>query len=173
MGTPTYQPIANITLSSTTTSVTFSQITQQYRDLVLVCSIRSTRGDSVDYLSERINGDTGANYSHVAAWGDQNNSVQTGTGAGEYLYGPNVAGSTTAAGTFTSVTYQFMDYSATDKHKTLLIRQGGMSLAGGQTEMDTARWASNAAISSILIFMPYVGGSFAAGSTFALYGVRA
>lgn len=173
MGTPTYQPIANITLGSTTASVTFSGITQQYRDLVLVCSIRSTRADSVDYLSERLNGDTNPTYSHVAGWGDQNNSVQTGTGAGEYLYGPNVAGSTTTAGTFTSVTYQFMDYSVTDKHKTILIRQGGLLLAGGQTEMDAARWANNAPISSILINLPYVGGSFAAGSTFALYGVAA
>jgi hypothetical protein len=63
---------------------------------------------------------------------------------------------------------QVMDYSATDKHKTSLVRSGE-SVDG--TEAWVSRWPSTSAINSILL---YTGSnSFTAGSTFALYGIVA
>jgi hypothetical protein len=66
-------------------------------------------------------------------------------------------------------TVQVMDYSATDKHKTLLARA---SYAGNQAQAAAARWASTSAITSITLFMD-AGRSFATGTTFSLYGVIA
>jgi hypothetical protein len=61
-----------------------------------------------------------------------------------------------------------MDYSATDKHKTVLVRSNAASTG---VEAIAQRWASTAAITSILVF-PSTG-SWAAGGTFSLYGIVA
>jgi hypothetical protein len=62
---------------------------------------------------------------------------------------------------------QIMDYSATDKHKTTLVRSNN---AADATEAMTGRYASTTAVTSIEIGLD--GSlSFASGSTFSLYGV--
>jgi hypothetical protein len=62
-----------------------------------------------------------------------------------------------------------MDYSATDKHKTVLARHNN---SAGEVSMSAGRWASNTAINSIsLKVLP--SGSFNSGATFSLYGVIA
>jgi hypothetical protein len=59
-----------------------------------------------------------------------------------------------------------MDYSATDKHKTVLIRQN--SVADSAFAMG-ARWANTAAITSIQLSLG--AATFSTGTTFALYGI--
>jgi hypothetical protein len=71
--------------------------------------------------------------------------------------------------TDTIVTMDFLDYSTTDKHKTILTR--GNNAARPATNMMAVRWPSTAAINTISFSA--VSGSFIVGSTFALYGVSA
>jgi hypothetical protein len=61
-----------------------------------------------------------------------------------------------------------IDYSATDKHKTILSRLNNTARA---TNALINRWPSTAAITSIRINGN--GANFTTGSTFALYGVSA
>jgi hypothetical protein len=61
---------------------------------------------------------------------------------------------------------QIMDYSATDKHKTVLIRNG---LASTFVNASANRWANTAAITTV----SFQVGTYGAGSTFNLYGVIA
>jgi hypothetical protein len=61
-----------------------------------------------------------------------------------------------------------MDYSATDKHKTVLSRAN--NAANGVTAI-AGRWASTSAITSIVL--TFQSSSLATGSTVALYGVSA
>jgi hypothetical protein len=63
MATPTYDLIDSVTLSSSATSVTFSSITQDYRDLILVCEASSNNSPAGFY--GRYNGDTANNYHTV------------------------------------------------------------------------------------------------------------
>jgi hypothetical protein len=155
MPTPTYTALANITLGSTATSVTFSSIPATYRDLILVYSGTST---SVSGVEGRFNGDSGTNYSLVR------------------MFGTGSPGSSSATTNYFPVVYtglpitalsivQIMDYSATDKHKTVLTRAGGAGYT--TTEALASRWANTAAITSINILS--IG--FTSGSTFALYGI--
>jgi len=58
-----------------------------------------------------------------------------------------------------------MDYSATDKNKAALTRSGA---AAQVTVMLSTRWANTVAITSLTV-VPQTS-SFAAGSTFNLYG---
>jgi hypothetical protein len=74
----------------------------------------------------------------------------------------------TMSGEGATAIIQAMDYSATNKHKTFLIRSGDKdevwALAG--------RWASTSAITSLRI-LDTGGQTFDSGSTFTIFGVIA
>ena len=61
----TYTPLARTTLSSAAASVTFSNISGSYTDLVLVVSTISVNGTA--YMT--VNSDTGTNYSRTFMYG--------------------------------------------------------------------------------------------------------
>jgi hypothetical protein len=156
--TPTYTPLATVTLGSSASSVTFSSIPATYRDLILVVQGTAT-GNAV--LLTNFNGDTGSNYTRV---------FMTGTGTA-----PSTASDTQSSnriGAFRTdhcnFIHQIMDYSATDKHKTSLTRQNAASFEVGAF---AGRWANTAAITSVVASLS--ANQFASGCTFSLYGVIA
>jgi hypothetical protein len=74
----------------------------------------------------------------------------------------------------TLLSIDIFDYSQTSKHKSMLIR--GSDFNGGVHAM-AARWASLSPLNLITIYSTDQAGagspdSFAAGSTFTLYGVK-
>jgi hypothetical protein len=155
MPTSTYTPLATVTLGSSASSVTFSSIPATYRDLVLVYA--GSTGSFANDLAARFNSDTGSNYSRVAMFNTSSNTAtQTFLGIGN-----------AQTGTLFNTIAQFMDYSATDKHKTALTRS---NQTDGLVEARAGRWANTAAISSINVFLGS-GGNFNAGATFNLYGI--
>lgn len=156
----TYQPIASITLGSSASSVEFNSIPQNYRDLVLVydVGISSTSGS----IRIRFNGDSGANYSRV---------VMLGTGSADNSY--NDSGQTAMVVGYSPFERywgrtQLMDYSATDKYKTALVRTDNVT---EQTVAMANRWSDTSAITSIFIYAGIY--DYTVGSTFALYGIEA
>ena len=157
MPTPTYTALANITLGSSASSVTFSSIPATYRDLVLVLAGTISASNGM-YL--RINGDTGANYTAVYAYGNGTLAISDTALVFNGLY----AGNFTT--TITNSVNQIMDYSATDKHKTM-IQRGNDSAA--LTIMTAARWANTSAITSVQV-MPS-SGTLSTGFTASLYGI--
>jgi hypothetical protein len=165
MPTPTYTPLATVTLGTAAASVTFSSIPATYRDLICVTSTFQTNaGDQ--YSSYRINGDTGANYNWVymdTYPGTPSSGATSNATSSLWTYTQNVS-STTPLTTIV----QFMDYSATDKHKTQLHRFGAASPTVGAY---ASRWANTAAVTSISILA--TSGNYQSGSTFSLYGVIA
>jgi hypothetical protein len=165
MPTPTYTPLATQTLVSAAATVTFSTIPATYRDLVLVLAGAASTNVT---LKARFNGDTGSNYTTVDAFGT-GSAAQSGTSGtiGEINLTQNGAFGTTIS---TFIT-QIMDYSATDKHKTVLTRNNILTSSFPGVGMLAHRYASTAALTSILIFPS--SGNFAIGSTFALYGIVA
>jgi hypothetical protein len=165
MPTPTYTALATVTLGSSASSVTFSSIPATYRDLVLVSSTFQVNA-SDQFSHYRVNGDSGSNYNlvYMDTYGGgptSGSSINQTNALTEYHQ--NVS-STTPVTTI----IQFMDYSATDKHKTQLHRFGAASPTVGAY---ATRWASTAAINSIAITA--TSGNYQTGSTFALYGVIA
>jgi len=154
----TYVALATETLSGTDTSVTFSSIPATYRDLVVVAKTFSASATGVGV---RFNGDTGSNYSMVYASG--NGSTATSSAYTSDRAEPYISGATDHL-----ILMQIMDYSATDKHKTMLSR--GES-ASGKVQMFAIRWADTSAINSIEIFTPI--NSYGAGTTLSLYGIEA
>jgi hypothetical protein len=159
MATPTYDLLASTTLATTASSVTFSSIDQSYGDLILVASLIPSHAAAYSVYC-RFNSDTGSNYPFVRMQGD-GSSAASPSGTEDHidigLLG--LSGSSIA-------TLQVLDYSATDKHKTSLVRttHSQYSVRAG-----AARWSNTSAVSSILVYPS--GGLFIANDSFNLYGV--
>ena len=154
-----------MTLASATSSVTFSSIPATYRDLILVINGSLASNGFYDI---RANSDSGSNYTNVYAQGQQDNQTFSGTDTATG-YGVWSKNSYTANIRFMS-TGQFMDYSATDKHKTALFRSGGPQLGNIVMGMSAGRYASTSAITTLAVLASQ---NFNIGSTFSLYGVIA
>lgn len=156
MPTPTYIALANITLGSSASSVTFSSIPATFRDLVLVSQNSMTTSAS---LFVRFNNDAGANYTAVRMFNTGGGSTASDTSA------PAEIGYNTTTNIGIA---NIMDYSATDKHKTYLTRWGNAD-GTSYVQAYAARWANTAAITTVNIAPS--SGLISAGSTFALYGI--
>jgi hypothetical protein len=153
MPTPTYTPLATITLASTDSEIVFTSIPATYRDLVLVVGGKATSAGAFNVI---LNNDTG-NGSRVFALG--NGSTTSSSTAATLAVLEMGSDETTGI-------VHIMDYSATDKHKTLLARGGS---AGGVTIMMAGRWASTSAVNSIKLNRG--SSSFAVGTTLSLYAI--
>lgn len=166
MPTTTYTPIASVTLSASASEVVFSGLPQTYRDLILVTNARTASGTS--YFRMRFNGDAGSNYSHVQMLGFEGNGVQSASATLDSLDLDYVGNALTSQDNVHQL--QIMDYSATDKQKTCLLRQKMHSSAGDlRVGAVAVRWASTSAITSMRIFLN--SGNIASGSTFNLFGI--
>ncbi len=156
--TAAWVPLATTTLSSSASSVTFGSISGSYRDLVLVVQAIHASSTS-NYGIFRVNSDTGSNYSYVHM---QGTGSATSSGAATTNFG--FLNFLNTSSNQISVSH-FMDYSATDKHKTILTR---CDSPFSRTRAEAVRWSNTDAITSITIAAD--SGNLAAGSTFSLYG---
>ena len=160
-GVSAYTALANVTLGSSAASVTFSSISQAYKDLVLV--VTPSASSKVANVNFRFNSDTGSNYSFVYMKG---NGTTAGSGASSSTEGFLDFSDGLPADFGNNFVVNLFDYSATDRHKNFLAR---WNMASDSTGAVANRWASTSAVNSINVFIS--GTTFAAGSTFALYGV--
>jgi len=159
----TYTPLATVTLGSTAASVTFSSIPATYRDLILVVNA-GIPTEGVPRV--RLNNDSGSNYSFVEAF--STGSIFSFSGTSQVFAKLGITGTGFTGNRFMCVA-QFMDYSATDKHKTILVRNNDDDTRG--VGMIANRWANTAAVNQLTILL--TANTYAAGSTFSLYGVIA
>ena len=161
MPTPTYKPLANITLTGNATTVSFNSINQGFKDIILVAEFVPNFNALV---TMRMNGDSGGNYRYVTMSNNTSAGFSSATGNSSAMY--LIAAANVIAGTKVNLISNLVDYSATDKSKTIINRinnyQGTNASSGG-------RWSSTSAMTSFTLDTD--GGTFAAGSTFAIWGV--
>lgn len=154
-------PLANITLSSSASTVTFSSISGSYRDLIIVANVQGGGEFGMRFNSVSTN-----TYTNIGMLGN-------GTSALSSTYSPigylPYAYSYGNSGKLCNHIIQIFDYSATNKHKAVLSRFEE-SATNSSVNATAGRWASTSAITTVAFGF---GGTFAAGSTFALYGVSA
>lgn len=162
--TATYDAIATTTLGSSQATVTFSSISANYTDLVLVFSATSVSGFT--FVISRFNNDSTANYSYTLLQGDGSTASST---RGTNSSSPYVGLVNTGTGSVNMYKLQIQNYSNTTTNKTLITNGG---IAGNRVQAGVTLWRSTAAINRIDLF-PDGGDSFATGSTFTLYGIKA
>ena len=163
MATPTYTALATTTLGSAAGSVTFSSIpASTYRDFIVVCNAKLASSSGTYWI--RLNGDTGSNYSDLVMYG-----IGSGSGTSNSRTSQTVAYAGAIDTSDSMMIAQIMDGGASDKHKTILIRE---NQPDSWVEARAARWADNTQVSSIIVSND-ASINFVAGSTFSLYGIEA
>jgi len=166
-----YYSIATQTVTgSSVAAVTFSSIPSTYTHLQLRWVGRTTRSITVDSLYVQLNGDTSYYYSHGLS----------GNGSSASAYAdntnPNNLGLTTASsatsGMFGAGVTDILDYTNTNKYKTLRNFSGFDENGSGIIRLtSSANIGTSAAINSIYIYTNG-SGNIDVGSQFALYGIK-
>lgn len=159
----TYEPIYTNTLTSNVSSVTISNINQNYTDLVLV--FRGTKTGAGN-ATVQFNGDTATNYSSTNMWGNSSSADVTNSYS-------NVTSSyiDLAAGSGTvqqSWLLYIPNYSNTTTFKTALIRHNNNS---DETLLGVMGYRSTSAISSIKLEVG--GANWSSGGNITIYGILA
>ena len=161
----TYEPIATNTLTSTSTSVSFTSIPGTYTDLICIISGRSSSG--TNYYQFKFNSDTGSNYSRTAITGT-GSSATSERYSNETVAYPIITPIPTGTSEFDTSIIHIFNYSNTTTNKTFIGRGNN---AASNVSATVGLWRSTSAITQIDI-TPFTS-TFASGSTFTLYGIKA
>jgi hypothetical protein len=171
MAVSTYNAISSVTLSSAQSQVTFSNIPQIYTDLVLVVSAKLTATPGSDIVmlfngdNSGVNGTSG-NYSTTVMYGNGSAAGTTRLSNFTRIY-TDYYGAPDATNYGANVV-NIMNYSNTTTFKTAIMRAN--STIG--VDANVGLWRSTLPITSVTLFLTN-SPSFAAGTTFNIYGVGA
>jgi hypothetical protein len=164
----TYTPIYAQTLSSSASSITFSNIPTTFTDLRLVIGgITTATGYA---FTVRVNGDTGSNYSQtlISSNGTNAQSARYSSASDASMYlGGWVNGYDTSGPQ--TITADFINYSNANTFKSILWRSG---VGSRNAEAGVMLWRNTNPITTIQV-VAQSGSSMAANSTFTLYGIKA
>lgn len=177
--TNSYESLATVTVGAGgASSITFSGISGSYSHLQIRGIARTTDATagtaSWDF---RFNSDSGSNYAYHRLYGDGTsvgaNGYSSQTTASSVLGVIPTNGNT--ASTFGAVVIDLLDYSNTNKYKTVRLLGGTDDNSGSASRsrlvFASSLWMSTSAITSIS-FNPS-GQTFAQYSQLALYGIKA
>lgn len=167
----TYEPIATTTLGSSQSTITFNSFSG-YTDLVLIVSARDSRVADGDGIQLCFNSDTspsGTNYSTTYLDNGPGSSRESNARAISFF---QIAGNNYASNGYGTVIINIQNYANTSTFKTAI---GGGGWAPNYMARSVGTWRSTAAITSLTIYPGFNGSgyTFAAGSTFTLYGITA
>lgn len=168
MPVATYEPIETVTLGSTQSEVTFSTISSDYAHLVIHAQ---PIGSTPNYTGIRFNGDSGNNYSRIVV---SINGLTSGTDIRsnrsmlELDYFETI-GTSIQYGTIIDI----CGANSTAFYKSAIARPfaDGSGGSSGGAAFATGTWRNTAAISSVTVVPS--SGSWASGSIFTLFGIKA
>ena len=161
-----FESIATVTASGGETSLNFTSIPGTYKSLQIRGYFLSSGGGGG---SMRLNSDTGSNYARHYLGGNGSSVFAAGSATQTLMFTADQSGTTYSS----VVLIDIIDYASTSKYKTMRAWNGyDTNSAGGSTYLYSGLWQSTSAVTSIQLGTGNFGGTFAAGSTFALYGVK-
>jgi hypothetical protein len=155
-------PIQTYTLSSTASSVTFSNIPQNYTDLKVVASTRYSTAISMGGMSIYLNTVTT----------NQSGKYLLGLGTTPSSGGSILLDSTGASdtvSTFASWEIYFPNYTSSNFKSFSIEGAAESNVVNAEVYLSAGLWSQTAAINSI--GFARTSASFAIGSTFTLYGI--
>jgi hypothetical protein len=162
-------PIASATLTSAG-AITFSSIPQNFTHLQIRLSARSDFASAVASGFIRFNGDSGSSYPYHFITGDGATPSASGTTAGTVGYLGNFPAASTAANIFEASITDILDYTNTNKNKTIRTVSGFDANGSGQIFYASSLWLNTAAITSILL-VSGGGANFVTNTRADLYGI--
>lgn len=165
MATANHVLLQRITLTASASSITFSGIPQTgYTDLKLVSSVRAF--DNNEWMTLTINGAT-TNISGRYLYGS-GTATSSGTISAGSLLNPMVPSSWTA-NSFSNNEVYICNYTSSNTKSISVDGVAENNASGADMMLSAVLWNSTASITSV--GLQTTAGSFAAGSSFSLYGI--
>jgi hypothetical protein len=162
--------------ASGTSSITFSSIPQTYTHLQIRGILRSTAAVAVNQSMLQINGNTLTSsyafhqvYGNGTAAGAEGYPTGTLGGIAPFLRQP---GASATSGMFGAVILDILEYTNTNKYKTVRILEGYDANGTGQVGLTSGLYLPNTNAVTQLDITIQGGGNYAQFSSLALYGVN-
>jgi hypothetical protein len=171
---PSFESIATVTAAGGETSLTFTSIPSTYTHLQ-IRGIGRTQASAILSLSRvQFNSDTGTNYTQHTLYGNGSTvAVDTNTSDTAIQWLAPIPGNNATANVFGAMILDVHDYKSTTKYKTVRVFAGDDGNAANvdyRVFLKSGLWMSTSAITSINLFCS--GQTWAAGTTYALYGIK-
>ena len=163
-----YNSISTVTVSSPVSSISFTSIPATFTHLQ-IRGIASNTANINEGYRFRFNSDTAGNYSAHRAIGDGTSIAADGNANISYA-GEASSTNSPVPQTFSTLVYDVLDYTNTNKYKTVRALSGKDTNGGGKMTILSGNWRDTAAITSITIFT--IDANFAQYTQFALYGIK-
>ena len=161
-------PIA--TASPTTGGIIFSSIPQTFTHLQLRVFLRSTNTGVQDFNYTRFNSDSSASYVAHDLVGDGASASSSYYNARSYNWLTDIPGGTSTANLFGNAVIDILDYTNTNKYKTVRSIGGYDANGSGTVQLASGLYMSTNAITTIQC---EPGNAYAAaGSVVCLYGIQ-
>lgn len=167
-----FESIATFTSSGSTNSITFSSIPSTYKHLQLRIMSRSARSAATDTIYMRFNSDSGTNYSYHNLTGNGSAASAGGYAPDTIMFVATTPAASATSGIFGVSVVDILDYANTNKNKTVRALDGYDANGSGVVELRSNAWYNTAAVSTIFLANYQAADNFAAGTTFALYGIK-
>lgn len=160
-----YESIATVTASGSTTTITFSSIPSGFKHL----QVRGMGYDGGGYnIIMRFNGDTGNNYAYHRLYADGGTVYAFGQASQASL---DMLGFAGYSNYMTAMVIDLLDYNSTTKNKTVRALVGfDENNTGGRIWVNSGLWINTSAVTSLSIINN--GTNFSTSTTFALYGIK-
>lgn len=171
-----YESIASVTVGSGgSASASFTSIPSTYKHLQLRWIGRASQANTGLGVYMRINGNTGSNYArHWLRGNGSTASAANATSATQIDIG-GVSGANSPSGIFGVGIIDILDYTNTNKYKTIRSMQGTNQNTTADDNIFLASgfmFANTNAVTQIDIIADSAGVGFVEYSQFALYGIR-
>ena len=164
----TYKHLATTTLTSTgTTSITLSSISQDYDDLMYFTSFRGT-GNFNTGTDVAISYNIGGTFSGQTGYAYSTN-LGADTGANR---GAGITGANSQAGSFNSGMGTILNYSTSSANNGFFSMTGWTSNVGAYFTQGMTTGFNSASGPITSITFTSADGSFVAGSSVSLYGIK-
>jgi hypothetical protein len=168
-GGGSYESIATATAAGGETSITFSSFPSTYAALQIRGIMRRNAAGSAA-VGFRINGITTSTYIYHSLYGDGANVNADGVTTSAFMRGPRQASTTDAANIFGAFIADIPNYASSTQNKTVRWLGGYDANGTGEIHLKSNLFNNTAAITSITMY--FGGDALAAGTTFALYGIK-
>ena len=160
--------------SAGSATITFSSIPATFTHLQLRVFARTNRtSQSFANLLIRFNNDTGSNYAYHDLFADGASATVSGTATQTSIIANRLTGAGATASIFGAIVVDVLDYTSTNKNKTVRAL-GGVDLngSGALSYSSGLYFATPAAINRIDLTTIAGTFDFVQYSTFALYGIK-
>jgi hypothetical protein len=167
-----YESIATVTVGGGGSStITFSSIPSTYSHLQVRGIARSSFTGGGDAVIVRLNGDSGANYIRHVLLGDGSSATAAASSPSSTFGGLGaISSDQSSASIFGAVVFDLLDYTNTNKNRTMRSLSGYDVNGSGSVEFRSNLYTSTTAVSSITLTLS--SDNFKQYSSFALYGIK-